>query len=235
MSMLSISTRIARLHVARNRAWIANVANATRYFSSYPPHEIVNMPALSPTMETGTIGKWLCGVGDEITPGFAIAEIETDKASMAFEAQDDFFIAKILVENGQEVPVGSPIFISVEDKDNVSAFESYTLPASSAVTPVAAAPETPVVAKAPEPPKKIEAPAAPVVSTPAAPNQAPAVPVPVVAPVAAARKPPTPAAPPTNVNTKQWGQGVSGSVLSKMLASKQSSYISKYGKSTHSA
>ena len=58
-----------------------------RYFSSLPPHLVVAMPALSPTMTVGTIGKWICKPGDKISPGDSLAEIETDKASMAFEAQ----------------------------------------------------------------------------------------------------------------------------------------------------
>ncbi|KAJ1394049.1 single hybrid motif-containing protein, partial [Ochromonadaceae sp. CCMP2298] len=73
--------------------------------SSYPAHMVVGMPSLSPTMDTGTIGKWLCQAGDLINAGDAVAEIETDKASMAFEAQDEFYIAKILVPEGGEVKV----------------------------------------------------------------------------------------------------------------------------------
>ena len=64
---------------------------------------VVAMPALSPTMTSGTIGKWLVNVGDRIAPGDAMAEIETDKASMAFEAQDEFYIAKLVIEAGKEV------------------------------------------------------------------------------------------------------------------------------------
>lgn len=59
----------------------------SRLLSTYPIHSVVGMPALSPTMATGTIGKWISKVGDKVTPGVSIAEIETDKASMAFEAQ----------------------------------------------------------------------------------------------------------------------------------------------------
>lgn len=58
-----------------------------RGFSSLPNHIVVPMPALSPTMTMGTIGKWLCKAGDKISPGDSLAEVETDKASMAFEAQ----------------------------------------------------------------------------------------------------------------------------------------------------
>jgi len=54
--------------------------------------------------------------GDSCTAGDAICEIETDKASMAFEVQDDFYIAKILAIEGQEVKVGDPVFVSVENE-----------------------------------------------------------------------------------------------------------------------
>jgi pyruvate/2-oxoglutarate dehydrogenase complex dihydrolipoamide acyltransferase (E2) component len=70
------------------------------------------MPALSPTMESGIISKWLINEGDSIGPGDGIAEIETDKASMTFEAQDDFivkFFAKFLVDVGKEIKIGTPI------------------------------------------------------------------------------------------------------------------------------
>lgn len=55
------------------------------------------MPALSPTMSSGTIVKWLKKEGDEIQPGDAIAEIQTDKAVMTFEMEDEVVLAKILV------------------------------------------------------------------------------------------------------------------------------------------
>jgi acetyl/propionyl-CoA carboxylase alpha subunit len=75
---------------------------AVRHFS-LPSHQVVGMPSLSPTMTTGTIGKWNVKAGDKISPGDSLAEVETDKASMAFEAQDDFVIAKLLVAEGAEV------------------------------------------------------------------------------------------------------------------------------------
>lgn len=59
----------------------------------------VSMPALSPTMTTGTIVKWLKKEGDEIEPGDALAEIQTDKAVMTFEIEDEGVFAKILVHN----------------------------------------------------------------------------------------------------------------------------------------
>lgn len=72
----------------------------------------VKMPALSPTMEKGSIAKWLVGIGDEIKSGDLIAEIETDKATMEIEASDDGTLVEILIQEGtDDVPVGTPIAI----------------------------------------------------------------------------------------------------------------------------
>jgi pyruvate dehydrogenase E2 component (dihydrolipoamide acetyltransferase) len=70
----------------------------------------IKMPALSPTMEEGTLAKWLVGVGDTVTPGDIIGEIETDKATMEFEAVDEGRIATLLVAQGTDgVQVGTVI------------------------------------------------------------------------------------------------------------------------------
>ena len=60
------------------------------------------MPALSPTMEEGTLAKWLVKEGDTVASGDIIAEIETDKATMEFEAVDDGIIGKLLIAEGTE-------------------------------------------------------------------------------------------------------------------------------------
>ena len=68
----------------------------------------LKMPALSPTMEEGTLAKWLVKEGDEVKSGDILAEIETDKATMEFEAVDEGTIAKILVPEGTDgVKVGA--------------------------------------------------------------------------------------------------------------------------------
>ena len=70
------------------------------------------MPALSPTMEEGTLAKWLVKEGDTVSAGDILAEIETDKATMEFEAVDEGTISKILVSEGSEgIKVNSPIAI----------------------------------------------------------------------------------------------------------------------------
>ena len=58
------------------------------------------MPALSPTMEEGTLSKWLVKVGDKVSPGDLIAEIETDKATMEVESIDEGYVTEILIEEG---------------------------------------------------------------------------------------------------------------------------------------
>ena len=83
----------------------------------------LKMPALSPTMEEGTLAKWLVKEGDEVKSGDILAEIETDKATMEFEAVDEGKIAKILVPEGTDgVKVGAPIAILAgEGEDAVAA------------------------------------------------------------------------------------------------------------------
>ena len=75
--------------VVRRTCRFSNVLKASSRAFSYPAHDLVGMPALSPTMEMGTIAKWNYGVGDKVNAGDSVADIETDKASMAFEAQDE--------------------------------------------------------------------------------------------------------------------------------------------------
>ncbi len=102
------------------------------------------MPALSPTMEEGTLAKWLVKEGDTVSSGDIMAEIETDKATMEFEAVDEGIVGKILIDEGTEgVKVNTPIAILVEEGEDASA-----LPAS-APTADAAPAAAPAVAEAP--------------------------------------------------------------------------------------
>ena len=85
------------------------------------------MPALSPTMEEGTLSKWLVKEGDKVESGDLIAEIETDKATMEVEAIEDGIIGKILVSEGQEsIKVNSPIAILLSEGENLSENEIST-------------------------------------------------------------------------------------------------------------
>jgi pyruvate dehydrogenase E1 component beta subunit len=108
------------------------------------------MPALSPTMEEGTLAKWLVKEGDTVSSGDIIAEIETDKATMEFEAVDEGVIGKILIAEGTEnVKVNTPIAIMVEDGETVtdapaSAPVAAATPAAVAAAPAAAAAPAPI-------------------------------------------------------------------------------------------
>ncbi|KAE8330109.1 dihydrolipoamide acetyltransferase component of pyruvate dehydrogenase [Aspergillus sergii] len=104
-------------------------AALSRYYASksFPPHTIISMPALSPTMLAGNIGAWQKKPGDALQPGDVLVEIETDKAQMDFEFQEEGVLAKVLKETGEkEVAVGSPIAVLVEEGTDVSSFESFT-------------------------------------------------------------------------------------------------------------
>ncbi|MGA1181481.1 MAG: pyruvate dehydrogenase complex E1 component subunit beta [Marivivens sp.] len=117
------------------------------------PTEIL-MPALSPTMEEGTLAKWLVKEGDTVKSGDILAEIETDKATMEFEAVDEGVIGKILVPAGTEgVKVNTPIAIIAGEGEEVSAAPAVApAPVASAASAAPAAPAAP-------------APAAPVANT----------------------------------------------------------------------
>src|SRR5205823_594996 len=85
----------------------------------------LKMPALSPTMEEGTLAKWLVKEGDEVKSGDILAEIETDKATMEFEAVDEGTIAKILVAEGTDgVKVGAPIAILAGEGEDATKIPS---------------------------------------------------------------------------------------------------------------
>ena len=106
------------------------------------------MPALSPTMETGTLAKWTVAVGDVVRSGDVIAEIETDKATMEVEAVDDGILASIMVAEGSEgVAVGTPIGRLAEDGESLD---------DATAAPASAAPVVPEPAAAP-----VQEPAAP--------------------------------------------------------------------------
>ena len=73
----------------------SRLQSCRRLLSSLPPHQVVGLPALSPTMETGNIASWKLSEGAEFAPGDILCEIETDKATVDFEAQDEGFLAKV--------------------------------------------------------------------------------------------------------------------------------------------
>ncbi|WP_425078447.1 pyruvate dehydrogenase complex dihydrolipoamide acetyltransferase [Ruegeria denitrificans] len=128
------------------------------------PTEIL-MPALSPTMEEGTLAKWLVKEGDTVSSGDLLAEIETDKATMEFEAVDEGIVGKILVPEGTEgVKVNTPIAVLLEDgesADDIAAAPAKAPEAASAAdagneAAAPAASEAPAPAPAPAAPVKAD-------------------------------------------------------------------------------
>ncbi|HJS30984.1 MAG TPA: biotin/lipoyl-containing protein, partial [Alphaproteobacteria bacterium] len=118
------------------------------------PIEVL-MPALSPTMTEGKLARWLKREGEEIKSGQAIAEIETDKATMEVEAVDEGKLGKILVPEGTEgVKVNTPIALILGEDEDASALAAAVKPApiakAATAAPVATAPKSVTPASAPE-------------------------------------------------------------------------------------
>ncbi|OYX63648.1 MAG: pyruvate dehydrogenase complex dihydrolipoamide acetyltransferase [Novosphingobium sp. 32-60-15] len=121
----------------------------------------IKMPALSPTMEEGTLAKWLVKVGDKVSSGDIMAEIETDKATMEFEAVDEGTIVSIDVSEGSEgVKVGTVIaMIAGEDEDATPApspAAKVPVPAPTAVTTPSPAPKAQAAVIAPASAAKVD-------------------------------------------------------------------------------
>ncbi|WP_294172643.1 pyruvate dehydrogenase complex dihydrolipoamide acetyltransferase [uncultured Sphingomonas sp.] len=135
----------------------------------------LKMPALSPTMEEGTLAKWLVKEGDTVSSGDILAEIETDKATMEFEAVDEGTVAKILVPEGTDgVKVGTAIALIAGEGEDAASVTPAQAGASVAGEPKSPPPETPASAAATQPAPTAPAP----VETPAAPAQPAATPQP---------------------------------------------------------
>jgi len=243
--MLSAASRqIPRRLIARysknvfavNNDVIANLINQNRWMSSnddLPYHLVVGMPALSPTMETGTIANWKVKEGDEFGAGDSIAEIETDKATIDFEAQDEGFVAKILMPSGSsDINVGVPIIVTVEEAGDVAAFANFV-------------PDTVVEETTPEPVMVEEIKPAVVEANP--PPAVAATPTPPPAPVVAASPTPAPVVEePSSIQTVEevlsvasdtaltvgpaWGNLARvKSPLAEALSVEQKKYIETYG------
>src|ERR1700691_1613604 len=121
----------------------------------------VLMPALSPTMTEGKIARWLKAEGDHVSPGDAIAEIETDKATMEVEAIDEGILAKIVIPEGTEhVAVNTPIAVIAENGEDFGSAAAKTPRTEPKAAPrPAAEPASPVVARQAEPPPAAPSPA----------------------------------------------------------------------------
>jgi pyruvate dehydrogenase E2 component (dihydrolipoamide acetyltransferase) len=135
------------------------------------------MPALSPTMEKGNLAKWFKKEGDKVKPGDVIAEIETDKATMEYEAVDEGTLAKIVVPEGtQDVPVQSLIAVLAEEGEDVKAAAAAV--GKSAPAPVKPAPSKPASAPPPASTSARPAPAPKTGEAERAPPQTPQAPAP---------------------------------------------------------
>uniref|UniRef100_A0A182S802 Dihydrolipoamide acetyltransferase component of pyruvate dehydrogenase complex n=1 Tax=Anopheles maculatus TaxID=74869 RepID=A0A182S802_9DIPT len=206
----SLSTECAKRSAAGHRRNSHNLSNSRSnlkqvtwrtnlvrgYCSGFPAHSKVLLPALSPTMELGTIVSWEKKEGDKLNEGDLLAEIETDKATMGFETPEEGYLAKILVAAGQkDVPIGKLVCIIVENEADVAAFKDYKDTGAAPAAP-AAAPAPPAPAAAPP------APTPPPVSAPPPP-------------------PPVAAAPQPMTAVEQRGPRVYASPMAKKLAEQQ--------------
>jgi pyruvate dehydrogenase E2 component (dihydrolipoamide acetyltransferase) len=109
------------------------------------------MPALSPTMEEGTLAKWLVKEGDTVASGDVIAEIETDKATMEFEAVDEGTVGKIVVPEGTEgVKVNDLIAVLLEEGESADAADAAETPSPAPAAPASMEPEAPAAPSAPK-------------------------------------------------------------------------------------
>jgi len=166
-------------------------------------------------MEVGTISSWNVTEGQAFAAGDSLAEIETDKATIDFEAQDEGIVAKILVESGSaEVVVGKAVLVVVEEEEDVAAFRDFVVEeeVKEVVVPEVVV-EAPVAAAAP---------AAPVVTV------APPTPTPEPVPVATQELPVIAGSPPPI--SPQWGNLARvRSPLAATLSNNQKKYIALYG------
>ncbi|XP_018647358.1 thioredoxin-like protein,putative [Schistosoma mansoni] len=118
--------------ILRNHDW---PLLSSKRFMSYPPHQVIKLPNLSPTMETGTVVSWAKNEGDEVSEGDLLAEIETDKATMSFDASESGYLAKILAPAGsKDIPVGTALCIIVQDDSAVPAFKDYVTESTEKVS-----------------------------------------------------------------------------------------------------
>lgn len=159
LSLIPANTQAMTFFVVNNNKQEQVYSYSRRSFSSLPAHNKLEMPNLSPTMEKvnyiflksvqGNIAKWLKKEGDSIKPGDILAQIETDKATVDFEMQEEGYIAKLMFPEGaKDVKLGTVVAIIVDNKDDVAKFKDY----SASVAPAApAAPKK--EAPAPEAPK----------------------------------------------------------------------------------
>ncbi|KAF8267824.1 single hybrid motif-containing protein [Lactarius quietus] len=149
---MSSSSPLLRSALHQSRRWLSatSIPRAVTKFE---------MPAMSPTMTEGGIASWKIREGDSFTAGDVLLEIETDKAVIDVEAQDDGIVGKILVQDGQKnIPVGQVIALLAEEGDDISNLEipqneptpskSIPVPKQEQAPPAQSSPSPPVTPKA---------------------------------------------------------------------------------------
>jgi pyruvate dehydrogenase E2 component (dihydrolipoamide acetyltransferase) len=141
--------------------------------------QIIGLPKLSPTMEEGVLVRWTKKEGDKVSPGDLVAEVETDKANMDFNIEDDGVLLKLLVKEGDTVKLGAPVAIIGKAGEDVAALVEEARASAAAPAP----------AKQAAPAESKGAPAAKPAAKPAAGKPASGKPAPVPARQAAAAKP----------------------------------------------
>src|SRR5688500_12364562 len=99
--------------------------------------QIIGLPKLSPTMEEGVLVRWTKKEGDKVSPGDLVAEVETDKANMDFNIEDDGVLLKLLVKEGETVKLGAPVLIIGKAGEDIAGLVEK----SSTTTASAAAPK----------------------------------------------------------------------------------------------
>ena len=117
---------------ASTAAWSARAfdgvgARAMYASKTYPAHQVIPFPSLSPTMTRGGIAAWKKEEGEAVAVGDILAEVQTDKAVMEMESMEEGFLAKILVPAGDadDIPVGKAVCVMVEDAVDIAAFADY--------------------------------------------------------------------------------------------------------------
>ncbi|XP_015379518.1 PREDICTED: dihydrolipoyllysine-residue acetyltransferase component of pyruvate dehydrogenase complex, mitochondrial-like [Diuraphis noxia] len=182
------------------------------YATDLPSHIKVSLPALSPTMESGTIISWAKKEGERLNEGDKLAEIETDKAIMDFETPEEGYLAKIMVPAGQkDVTVGKLVCIIVENESDVAAFKDFVDDSPAGVPATAApSPKPSISAPAPPPPASV---------APKAPAPTNSVPIPIGSRILASPLAKRLAAEKgLDLNTIAQGSGLFGSIKSTDLA-----------------
>jgi pyruvate dehydrogenase E2 component (dihydrolipoamide acetyltransferase) len=121
----NVSRSMCSSNLISGRIFVRSYADDSS--DKYPEHHIINLPALSPTMEMGTIVSWEKKEGDQVSEGDLLCEIETDKATMGFETPEEGYLAKVILHAGaKDIPIGRLLCIIVPNEEDVAKFKDYT-------------------------------------------------------------------------------------------------------------